>query len=342
MIRAAIQTAEDLGYASVWFGDHLVVPDYATGLLPPHWFDPISCMLVGAGMTSRVRLGSDILVVPYRNPIALSQLLAGADQLSGGRLIVAAGVGYVAGEFEALGLPLDQRGKLTDEYLEVLRQLWYGPQPVSFAGHWINFDRVHALPRPLQDPFPLWVGGNGRAALRRAARLGSGWHPLLPAPEEYARSREHILQDRASQGISGRFDFSASSLLVRLLDSPGETVTFNGYSGRRDTPRDFHYAPAPPTDSDGRFRLVGTPDVVAEDIRAYQQAGVEHLVLRFAPPGDPEGHGEVGLRGMGVLSYEAALETFAREVASSFVPSLTTPETVTQSRRPFARPKEMT
>ncbi|HEY2303811.1 MAG TPA: TIGR03619 family F420-dependent LLM class oxidoreductase [Acidimicrobiales bacterium] len=304
MIRAGIQAAEDLGYDTVWFGDHIVMPGYAAALMAPNWFDPVSCMLVGAGATRRIRFGSDVLVAPYRHPVVLSQLLAGADQLCGGRLTLGLGVGYVSGEFAALGAPYADRGGVTDEYIAVMKTLWESSGPVSFSGRWINFEGVHAAPPPLQRPFPVWVGGNGPAGRRRAAALGTGWHPLFPTPEAYASGKEDIAAKRAAAGATDPFTWSISTALVKVvLDGPAPGG-FSGYAGQEDIPAEFGYAPAPPADGSGRLRFVGTPDEITADIEAYRDAGVEQFTLRVW----------VGDEGFGVDEFVAELERFATHV----------------------------
>ena len=304
MIRAGIQAAEDLGYTTAWFGDHIVMPGYAAGLMAPNWYDPVSCMLVGAGATTRLRFGSDVIVAPYRDPIALSQLLAGADQLCGGRLTLGIGVGYVSGEFAALGAPYAERGAVTDEYIRVMKTLWESSGPVSFSGQWINFGDVHAAPPPLQTPFPVWVGGNAAAGRRRAAALGTGWHPLFPTPEAYASGREDIVARRSAAGQSEPFTWSMSTALVKVvLDGPAP-AGFAGYAGQADIPEEFGYAPAPPTDAAGRLRFVGTPAEIADDIAAYAAAGVSQFTLRVW----------VGEEGFGVDEFIAELERFATHV----------------------------
>jgi probable F420-dependent oxidoreductase len=304
MIRAGISAAEELGYDTVWFGDHVVIPDYAAALLSPRWYDPLSCMLVGVGATRVIRFGTDVLVAPYRNPVVLSQLLASADQLCGGRLTLGVGVGYVSGEFSALGVPYDVRGPMTDEYIRVLRLLWSGGGPVSFTGRWVSLEAVHADPRPLQTPFPVWVGGNGTAGRRRAALLGSGWHPLFPTPEDYRLGRAEITARRKAAGIEEPFTFSLSTALVRVVLDGGEPVSFAGYAGQAEIPVEFGYAPPPPTTSSGRLRCVGTPVEVAEDLIDYGRAGVEQVTLRFW----------VGEEGFGVDDLVDQLQRFATHV----------------------------
>jgi probable F420-dependent oxidoreductase len=282
IVGDGVQAAEDLGFDTVWFGDHIVIPSYAAHLSPPNWLEALSCAFVCVGATKRIRFGVDVLVLPYRNPIWLSQLVASADQLSGGRLTIGTGVGYLKGEFDALGAPdYDQRGAVTDEYLEVLTTLWESEGPVSFAGRWVNFADIHAAPRPAQRPMPLWVGGNIRAARRRAALHGNGWHPLFPTADEYREGRADILDRRAAAEIAGDFAFSYSCPPTRLMLTDAERPVAAGY-GTADLPDDYRYAPPFPTAPNGRARFIGTPDEMIGDISDLKSAGVEHLALRFS------------------------------------------------------------
>ena len=282
-ILDAIRTVEDEGYDAAWFGDHIVIPDYAAHVSPPPWLHAVSCMLVGAGCTERIRLGSDVLVLPYRNPVELSQLIASGDQLSAGRLILGVGVGYIRGEFDAVGAPpYGERGAVTDEFLSAMRSLWDSDGPVSFSGKWTGFQDVHAAPPPFQQPFPVWVGGNGAAARRRAATLGNGWHPLFPTPEDYARGREDILERRRQSQQNGAFSFSYSCAATHILMG-SEQSPFDGagFVVARSAPPEYDYAPPPPRDGSGRLYFVGTPSQVLQDIEVHADAGVEHLTMRF-------------------------------------------------------------
>ncbi|MHB1139125.1 MAG: TIGR03619 family F420-dependent LLM class oxidoreductase [Microthrixaceae bacterium] len=310
------RVVEELGYDSIWYGDHIVVPGYAAHLLPADWIDPIAHCLVGLGRTTRLRFGTEVLVAPYRNPVVTAKLLASADVLGGGRLTPAFGVGYLRGEFEALDAPpYDRRGDVTDEYLSVVRTLWDSEGACSFEGTYIEFSDVHFGPRPLQAPMPLWVGGNGPAALRRAATLGTGWHPLFPTPEQYAAGRTRILEQRRRHGLDGPFTFSYSCGTTRLLDDPGGPYVTGSWADLDDVPEDFGYAPAMPSDPDGRPHFVGTPAQVIEDVRRYAEAGVEHLVLRFAS-GGPETTPDQMLD---------QLERFARDVVPAVAAAPPTP-----------------
>jgi probable F420-dependent oxidoreductase len=301
MILDAIHAAEDLGFHTAWFGDHVVIPSYASHLSEPMWFDSVSCMLVGAGATTRLRFGTDVLVLPYRNPVVLSQTLASGDQLSGGRLTLGAGVGYISGEFAAVGSPsYERRGAVTDEYLRVMRTLWEADGPASFSGEWVQLSDVIAEPKPLQTPFPVFVGGNGPRAFKRAALLGNGWHPLFPIPEVYAAGRAEIARRRDDAGLSGPFTFSYSCPLVNVMLDASERPTVQPYTERADIPDEYTYAPPFPVDGSGRARFTGTPVVVADEVNTYVDAGVDHFALRF----------HIGEPGFDVKAFTTQLERF--------------------------------
>ena len=289
VIRGLIGAAETLGYDSAWFGDHIVVPEYAKDYTDPHWFEALTCAFAGIGMTSRLSFGTDVLVAPYRDPILVAKMAATASELSGGRLMLGLGVGFLEGEFEALGRPpYARRGAVTDEYLRVLRLLLESKAdaPLSFEGEWVRFENIRFGPRPANPP-PLLVGGNHPKALERAGRLGDGWHPLWPTPDEYAEARQRVLAVRRRHQIDRPFTFSFSCPYTRLL-AAGEPVRRDDTPWEGAPPRDYAYSPPKPRTSDGRDRFIGTAAQLREDLTEYAAAGVDQVVLRFAFPWDRE------------------------------------------------------
>src|SRR5437899_12250085 len=223
--------AESLRFSSLFVTDHVVLPasmarstyPYSTtGQLPggaaQDYLEPLVTMGWLAHVTSRIRLGTSVLVVPYRNPVLVAKMLATIDRLSGGRVILGAGVGWLREEFEALAAPpFAARGAVTDEYLQVMRACW-SKSPASFQGRHYSLPEVYALPRPRQEGgIPIWIGGHTDQALRRAAELGDGWHPIglrAPArlePAEYAAKAKQL---RAYARAAGR-DPDAISLTFR-------------------------------------------------------------------------------------------------------------------------------
>ena len=174
--------AEDLGFDSVWIPDHIIVPKAVEERYGPVYYDAMSVLAYLAGITSRVRLGTTVLVLPYRHPIVLAKQIASIDQLSEGRLIFGVGVGWAEVEFAVLNLPFAERGRRTDEALRLMRTLWTQDNP-TFAGPYHTFSDILCQPQPVQQPLPIWIGGNSRAALRRTAAFADGWHPIDLAPE---------------------------------------------------------------------------------------------------------------------------------------------------------------
>lgn len=178
-IRLA-QLAEELGYDSWWAGEHVVLPDPADPAQPlapqDAILDPLVHLAFVAAVTTTLELGTGIIILPQRNPVVLAKEVASLDVLSGGRLHLGVAAGYLAGEMEAVGVPMSERGARTDEYLDAMRALWSTPaQP--YDGKFVSFSGVEAFPKPVAVGGPrLVIGGHGRPALRRAVTRGHGWY----------------------------------------------------------------------------------------------------------------------------------------------------------------------
>lgn len=182
--RAAIQ-AEELGFADVWVSEHIILPK--DRMYPPSaiFWDPLLTLTWAAASTSRVGLGTSVLVLPMRHPLPLAKELATLQNLSGGRLILGAGVGWLEDEFAALGVPFRERGRRMDEGIAMMRAVW-SEDPISFAAKTIPavIDDMRMLPQP-EKPIPIWIGGTSEPALKRALRL-DGWHGSRASPEQAA------------------------------------------------------------------------------------------------------------------------------------------------------------
>jgi probable F420-dependent oxidoreductase len=269
---------EELGFESVWFSDHVAIPPYATERFWPPLFEPLALASWVLSRHDRLRVGTDVLVAPYRHPVLLAAMAGSIDRLSGGRLTLGLGVGYLRGEFAALGIPAEQREAITDDVLDALRVLWEGEGPRRFTGDHFRFADILPTAEPL-DRVPLWIGGNGAKARARAAGRGDGWHPLYPEPDAYAKGRSEIEAAREELGRSSPFTYSYSAALCRVLSSPRTDWPAGAVGGPPLRP-EYRYAPDFPTDDDSRPLLCGTADQVAADIEAYRRSGVEHMVLR--------------------------------------------------------------
>ncbi len=179
-VERCVVTCEQLGYESVWTGEHVILidPHEPPSPVPPesNFLDSVASLAFAAAKTERIKIGSGIILLPQRDPIVLAKELAGIDVLSKGRLIFGLGVGYVPGEFEALGIPYEERGARATEHIEVLRTLWTEAKP-SFDGRFTRFAGIQSHPMPVQKPHPpIIVGGNSPPALRRAVAQGDGWY----------------------------------------------------------------------------------------------------------------------------------------------------------------------
>lgn len=186
---------EAAGFESVWTVEHVIWPAQYDSVYPYHpsgrmpgaeemdMPDPLIWLAYVAATTKTLRLGTGILLLPERNPLIVSKEIATLDKLSGGRMELGIGVGWLEEEFDALGIPFARRGARTDEYVEVLRALWSGDS-TDFDGEFVSFSGVISRPTPTQSPMPLTVGGHSEAAARRAGRLGAGFFPGRGSLEE--------------------------------------------------------------------------------------------------------------------------------------------------------------
>jgi probable F420-dependent oxidoreductase len=180
---------EELGFESLWTVEHVVVP---TGYSSPYPYspdgkmpggeqvaiaDPLIWLAYVAAATTQIRLGTGILILPQRNPLVLAKEVASLDRLSGGRVELGIGVGWMREEFDALGIPFERRGARTDEYVDVMRRLWREPS-TAFSGEFSNFAELNSYPKPARsDGVPIHIGGHSHHAARRAGRLGDGFFP---------------------------------------------------------------------------------------------------------------------------------------------------------------------
>jgi probable F420-dependent oxidoreductase len=182
--------AEELGYDSLWMGEHVVVPDPRRPPSPMEpdepIHDPLVALAFAAARTTSIRLATGIVILPQRNPVVLAKQLASLDSISSGRLIVGIGVGYLEPEMTAVGVPMERRGARADEYLAAMRALWEEERP-SFEGEFVRFGGIDAHPRPVQRPLPVVIGGHTDAAHRRAARSGHGWYGFMLDLEQTAQ-----------------------------------------------------------------------------------------------------------------------------------------------------------
>jgi probable F420-dependent oxidoreductase len=197
--RAAVQ-AEELGFDDVWVSDHLVVP--ADQAYPgPYLYDPLMALAFAGAVTDRVGLGTSVLVATqYPSPLAVANSLASLDYMSGGRLIVGAGIGWSRAEYEALGAAFSQRGRRLDEIISLWRTAWRD-DPATHVGEFYPFENIRVLPQPAHD-IPIWLGGTSDAAIERAARMADGYHGIGQSPEDSAALVRRIRAIRPDESFT--------------------------------------------------------------------------------------------------------------------------------------------
>jgi len=240
-LRQFAQTAEGLGFDSLWTGDHVAVPrdaasrypyakelvatgfltdpEAAAALMPSGLPDALGILQFVAACTERMRLGTSVLILPMRNPVLTAQAVATLDVVSEGRAILGVGVGWNREEFAVLGASFEHRGPRTDDYLEVMRRLWTLDDP-SFVGRYYEIGDVAFYPKPIQDPHPpLWFGGNEEPALRRTVRFDGAWH-FAYLDADTVRVRARRLGELAVDAGKDPSSFAVTSERLDLLAMP--------------------------------------------------------------------------------------------------------------------------
>jgi probable F420-dependent oxidoreductase len=272
-IEALVRRGEALGFTSAMMADHIVFPveiksryPYTvSGVFPGGGdaLEQLSLMAFVAGLSKRLRLVTSVMILPHRNPVVTAKALATIDVLSGGRVTVGVGVGWLREEFQALSAPdFDRRGAVSDEYIRIFKTLWT-ESPASFSGRFYRFDAIRCLPLPVQKPHPpIWIGGHSTLALRRVARHGDGWHPVGANPAVPLRPAEL----RASLDE-----------LYRLTEAEGRDPRALTISYKAPV-----YDPAQASlGGADRRPFAGSAEQIAEDIATYARLGVSELIFDF-------------------------------------------------------------
>lgn len=246
--------AERLGYDSVWVNHHILNVGYIRERLEGRpYYDALTTLAWIGARTERVRLGTTVLVLPYFNPLALAKSVATLDAMSGGRVALGVGVGMLREENEALGSDFSTRGAYSDESIRIMRELW-SAEDAAFSGRFFEFGPVKFSPKPVQrGGVPILIGGMSRAAMRRCARLGDGWHPNGGTVADIGAAFQSIRQDAERRGR----DPESISLSVRCELDVAET----------------------PSASDPSAPMIGTPDELARSVDAFRRIGASEMVL---------------------------------------------------------------
>ncbi|HEY7163328.1 MAG TPA: LLM class flavin-dependent oxidoreductase [Candidatus Binatia bacterium] len=289
-LRQAAQQAESLGYDSVWSADRIIIPweiktvypysKEATFIVPPDrpFLEPLTCLAFLAGCTEKIILGMSVMVLPYRHPLYWAKIATTIDQLSTGRLIMGVGVGWMQEEFAAMGAPFKERGEVSDEQLRLLERIWTD-EHITFHGKHYSFDDIAFGPKPFQKPrIPIWVGGEGKLAQRRAGTYGDAWFPYFVriTPKELAERFENVR--RAAREARRDPDQIAFACCLPIELTAGDVAQEPDY-------------------------LKGSASQVGEALKKFIAVGVTHIGLQFMIPHYPE--------------RQQQIERFAKEVLPS-------------------------
>ena len=273
LFRRVAVLAEDVGYDSIWAGDHI---SFVNPILEP--LVALSCF---AACTRRIALATGILLLPLRHPSLVAKQVASLDFLSGGRILLGVGVGGEGPkDFESVQVPIAERGARTNEAIEAVRRLW-SDRPATFEGRFFRFEDVAIEPGPMRPGGPpILVGGRSPAALRRAGRLGDGWLAYMVSPERFAREFAEVRHHAEEAGRD-------PDALVPGLVLPIH-VDADGAQARRQTQAHLTRRYARPFEAHHveRYCMAGTPAEARERLRVYAEAGVRHFVFNPAGPAD--------------------------------------------------------
>tara|TARA_B100000700_G_C15060556_1_gene865469 strand:- start:6590 stop:7555 length:966 start_codon:yes stop_codon:yes gene_type:complete len=276
-----ISTAgENAGFDILAIPDHVVMPRTVAPNYPysesgdatfatigeGNFLEPFALMSFVAAKTTSIKLMTSVIVVPYREPMLTAKLASSIDELSGGRVVLGCGVGWMPEEFSAVGSPpFNERGKVTDEYIDIFRELWTKENP-SFDGVYRSFSDLMFAPKPIQKPhLPIWIGGESRPAMRRVVRRGDGWFPSdanpknpLNTPARFRDTRDKLYSMAEEEGR----DPETIHLAFWAISSAGQ-------------------GPAIKLDSGERKAFTGSVEEIIEDIEAFKSSGIKSLIFNF-------------------------------------------------------------
>lgn len=298
VFMAVAQAAERAGFAFMSVNDHIIVPGNLGSAYPytqggvwsasehGHCFDQLATLAFLAGCTSRLRLLTSVMVVPHRPVIQTAKMLSTIDVLSNGRLILGVGAGWMEEEFRLLGAPFKERGAATDEYIEAYKELWTADRP-AYKGRHVDFEDVIFAPKPLQKPNPpIWVGGEGTAAMRRTVKLGDGWYP-----GNNNQKSPFDTPARLEGGIKA---------LGRVAEAAGRDPKTIDIGLIVQGP--FEWAAQRTQDGSARRMFTGTSADMREDRAALSGVGVGHVALRLGGETVAEAVGRIERFGSEVIA----------------------------------------
>jgi probable F420-dependent oxidoreductase len=303
--------AEALGFHSLWANDHLSTPRIMRGYLdqPPNFYEPLVTYASLANITEQLRFVLSVIVLPNRDPVLLAKQIATLDVLTGGRVLLGVGVGSDRDEFESIqpGLKGANRGTLVEERVQALRHL-FSERRVSFEGAYVQLRDVEIAPKPVQQPFPVYLSAREPSGLRRAGRLADGLVVAALAPSEIPQARAHmadgareVARDPSTLTLHFQINLSFGRDQQAAEDRLMRSATF-----QRLVAKDPDHSRAVALQRFKTGGLVGSPDQVVQQLKAYEQAGLAHMGIIFMSDTPAE--------------LLTDMESFARQVMPAFEP----------------------
>jgi probable F420-dependent oxidoreductase len=273
--------ADQLGYASLWSFQRLIIPEDKRTTMEPVYhsvLDPMATLAYAAAVTTRIRLGVAVINAPFVSPAYLAKQAASLDVLSAGRHDLGLGIGWLPEEFELSGAQMARRGARTAEYIQVLHALW-ADGVSEFSGEFYQVPRGDVAPKPVQPGGPpIWCGGRSDAALRRTGRLAEGWISYVVTPDMYAQSLAKIDAAASEAGRHFARGFGTGHLLfARIDDTYEKALDAATVSLSRRYAMDFRKAAQ-------RYAALGPPAEIVANIRRFHAAGVRHVILDLVGP----------------------------------------------------------
>jgi probable F420-dependent oxidoreductase len=272
-LAAIARAADRAGFSYIAVCDHVAIPRDKAETMQTAWYDTVATLGWLAALTTQVRLLSHVFIPAYRHPLVTAKSFMTLDHLSGGRAILGVGAGHVEGEFGVLGVPFAERGRITDDAVDVIRAAFDNEYPDIDTDRYSVHD-VGLSPRPTQAHLPIWIGGSSRPALRRAAERGDGWLPQGPPPEGMESAIKFLVERRAELGRTQPFDIGGFAMPM--------------YIG---TP-DWELGP---------HAVSGSPDQLAEQLRQFAAVGASHLQVRLRSRSADELVDQIGVFGAEVI-----------------------------------------
>lgn len=253
-IKEITLNAEELGFDSLWCSDHVIIPNSHKIGFGSNFYEPVTTLAYLASLTKRISLGTSVIVIPYRNPVVFAKLISTIDQISDGRVILGIGSGWLKEEFDALGIDFNNKSDITEEYLEIIKELWYSDNP-QYSGKYLSFSDIVFSPRPTNTHrIPIWMGGNYNSSIDRAIKLCTGWHAVGLTPYELQNKTDYIKNKlKTSEQKTENFIISIRSNLQitdnrKLIENNSEL-------------------------------LRGNKEKITDSLNGYKNSGADHMII---------------------------------------------------------------